>query len=126
MRSGAIHLGANPAMVGTNIQLNGEAYTVIGVMPPGFEFPFISDPNFRPQMWKQQGWTPQERAIRDNHNYNVVARLKPGVTLEQARAELNTISDRLAQAVSEGRQRLGRNRSSAAPRSSWVTCVHRC
>ena len=84
-------------MVGSNIQLNGEAYTVIGVMPPGFEFPFVSDPNFRPQMWKLQGWTPQERAIRDNHNYGVVARLKAGVTLEQARAEMNTISDRLAQ-----------------------------
>jgi predicted permease len=91
------HLGANPAMVGSNIQLNGEAYTVIGVMRPGFEFPFVSDPNFRPQMWKMQGWTPQERAIRDNHNYVVVARLKPGITLEQARAEMNTISDRLAQ-----------------------------
>jgi putative ABC transport system permease protein len=91
------HLGANPAMVGTNIQLNGEAYTVIGVMGPGFEFPFVSDPNFRPQMWKLQGWTGEERAIRDNHNYGVVARLKPGVTLERARAELNTISDQLAQ-----------------------------
>ncbi len=91
------HLGANPAMVGNNIQLNGEAYTVIGVMRQGFEFPFVSDPNFRPQMWKLQGWTSQERAIRDNHSYGVVARLKPGVTLEQARAEMTTISDRLAQ-----------------------------
>jgi putative ABC transport system permease protein len=91
------HLGANPAVVGSNIQLNGEAYTVIGVMPPGFEFPISSDPNLRVQMWKVQGWTPQERAIRDNHNYGVVARLKPGVTLEQARADMNTISERLAQ-----------------------------
>ena len=91
------HLGANPARVGSNIQLNGEAYTVIGVMPPGFEFPFISDPNFRPQMWKLQGWTPQERGIRDNHNFVVVARLKNGVTLDQAKAELTAISDRLAQ-----------------------------
>ena len=91
------HLGANPAIVGTNIQLDGEAYTVIGVMPPGFEFPFVSDPNFRPQMWKLQAWTPQERTIRDNHNFGVVARLKQGVTLQQAKAELNTISDRLAQ-----------------------------
>ena len=91
------HLGANAAMVGSNIQLNGEAYTVIGVMHPGFEFPISTDSAFRVQMWKLQGWTPQERAIRDNHNYGVVARLKPGVTLEQARAEMNTISERLAE-----------------------------
>jgi len=90
-------LGANPAMVGSSIQLNGEPYTVIGVMPPGFEFPISSDPHDRVQMWKMQGWTPQERAIRDNHNYGVIARLKPGVTLEQARAEMNTISERLAE-----------------------------
>ncbi len=91
------HLGANPAVVGTNIQLNGEPYTVIGVMQPGFEFPFVSDPQFRPQMWKLQGWTPKEAAIRDNHNLGVIARLKPGVTLEQASAEMNAVSDRLAQ-----------------------------
>jgi len=91
------HLGANPATIGSNIQLNGEPYTVVGVMPPGFEFPISGDPSYRVQMWKLQGWTPQERAIRDNHNYGVIARLKPGVTLEQARAEMNTISDRLAQ-----------------------------
>ncbi len=91
------HLGADPSIVGSSIELNGEPYTVIGVMRPGFEFPISSDPNSRAQIWKLQGWTPQERAIRDNHNYGVVARLKPGVTLEQARAELNTISDRLAQ-----------------------------
>ncbi len=91
------HLGANPAMVGKTIQLNGEAYTVIGVMPPGFEFPIASDPGSSVQMWKLQGWTPQERAIRDNHNYGVLARLKPGITLELAKAELATISDRLAQ-----------------------------
>jgi len=91
------HLGANPAAVGSSVQLNGEPYTVIGVMRPGFEFPISSDAHNRAQIWKLQGWTPQERAIRDNHNYDVIARLKPGVTLEQARAELNTISDRLAE-----------------------------
>src|SRR5579862_836584 len=91
------HLGANPAVIGSNLQLNGEAYTVIGVMRPNFEFPLVSDPSNRIQMWKLQGWTPQQRAIRDDHNYGVIARLKSGVTVEQARAELNTISDRLAQ-----------------------------
>ncbi len=89
------HFAANPAIVGKTIQLNDEAYTVVGVMPHGFEFPINAD--YRPQMWKPQNWTAQERTIRDNHNYGVVARLKPGVTIEQAKAELSTISDRLAQ-----------------------------
>lgn len=89
------HFAANPAIVGQNIQLNDAAYTVIGVMPRGFEFPI--DPSYRPQMWKPQNWTAAERAVRDDHNYDVIARLKPGVTLQQAKAELSTISDRLAQ-----------------------------
>ncbi len=89
--------GANPGIVGQNIELNGEKYNVIGVMGPGFEFPIVTDPNYRPQMWKPLAWTDQERAVRDNHNYDVIARLKPGVTLKQAQAEMNTISDRLAQ-----------------------------
>ena len=88
------HFGENPGIVGQNIQLNDEAYTVIGVMRPGFEYPIY--PGYVPQMWKPQNWTAQERAIRDNHNYGVIARLKPGITLQQAKAELNTISGRLA------------------------------
>ncbi len=89
--------GANPGIVGKNVELNGESFSVVGVMGPGFEFPIVTDPNYRPQMWKPLAWSDQERAIRDNHNYSVVARLKPGVTLKQAQAEMNTISNRLAQ-----------------------------
>jgi putative ABC transport system permease protein len=89
--------GANPAIVGSNIELNNEAYTVIGVMRPGFGFPISSDPANAPQMWKPLAWTTQERAIRDNHNYGAIARLKPGISLQQAKAELDTISNRLAQ-----------------------------
>ena len=48
-------------------------------------------------MWKPQNWSAQERAIRDDHNYGVIARLKPGISLEQAKAEMATISDQLAQ-----------------------------
>ena len=89
------HFGANPAIVGQTIQLNDEAFTVVGVMPRGFEYPL--DPGYAPQMWKPQNWTAVDRAVRDDHNYNVIARLKPGVTLARAKAELSTISDRLAQ-----------------------------
>ncbi len=87
--------GANPAIVGSNIQLNDQAFTVVGVMPRGFEYPTY--PGYQPQMWKPQNWTAADRAVRDDHNYGVIARLKSGVTLQQAKAELATISDRLAQ-----------------------------
>lgn len=87
--------GANPAIMGSDIQLNDQAFTVVGVMPRGFDYPIY--PGYQPQMWKPQNWTGEERTIRDNHNYGVIARLKPGVTLEQAKAELATISDQLAQ-----------------------------
>jgi len=89
--------GADRDIVGKNIALNEQAFTVIGVMGPNFEFPISTDPNYSPQMWKPLAWTDQERAIRDNHNYAVVARLKNGVTLQQARAELDSVSNQLAQ-----------------------------
>jgi putative ABC transport system permease protein len=89
--------GANPAIVGSNIELNNQAYTVVGVMRPGFGFPISSDPADSPQMWKPLAWSARERAVRDNHNYGVIARLKPGISLEQAKAELETISNHLAQ-----------------------------
>jgi predicted permease len=91
------HFAGDPAIVGKNIQLNSEAYTVVGVMRPGFEFPVSGDPDARPQMWKPLAWTAQQRAIRDDHNYGVIARLKPGVTLQQAKAELDAVSNQLAQ-----------------------------
>ncbi len=88
--------GGDPEIAGKNIELNGQAFSVIGVMPPGFEFPIASDPNERAQMWKPLAWTDQERAVRDNHNYGVVARLKDGVSLKQAQAKLDAVSNRLA------------------------------
>ena len=91
------HFGANPDIVGRNVELNGQAFTVIGVMRPGFQFPITSDPDTSPQMWKPLAWTGVERSVRDNHNYGVVARIKRGVTLAQAQAELDNISQRLAQ-----------------------------
>jgi putative ABC transport system permease protein len=89
--------GADRDIVGKSIALNEQAFTVIGVMGPNFEFPISTDPKYSPQMWKPLAWTDQERAIRDNHNYAVVARLKDGVTLQQARAELDSVSNQLAQ-----------------------------
>jgi len=90
------HLGGSPAAVGTTLTLDGERYTVIGVMPPDFSghgWGATSAP-----MWMPLVWSDTDRAVRDNHNYQAIARLAPGVTLGQARAELRVISKRLEQA----------------------------
>ena len=83
------HFGANPDIVGRDINLDGQPYLVAGVMPSNFRFPDFA------QMWTPMAWTDQERAVRGEHHSIVIARLKPGIELKQAQAEMNTISDRL-------------------------------
>lgn len=89
------HFGSNPSLVGQNINMDGQNYLVAGVMPASFRFPDFA------QMWTPMAWTDQERAVRGNHNSVVIARLKPGVELKQAQAEMNTISSRLEQRYPE-------------------------
>lgn len=86
------HYAADPNAVGRTINLDGEPYTIVGVMGPAMNKPAFA------QMWVPQALTPTEAAVRNEHHFLVVARLKPGVTLEQAQAEMNTISQRLEQA----------------------------
>ena len=85
------HFGSNRDIVGRDITLDGTKYLVAGVMPPSFRFPDFA------QVWTPMAWTDQEKTVRGNHNYLAVARLKPGVDLKQAQAEMNTISSRLEQ-----------------------------
>ena len=85
------HFGAAENALGQIIQLDDKAYTVVGVMPPRFDFPFQA------QLWTPLAWTDKERAVRGNHNYIVIARLKPQVNQAKAQADMNTISSRLAQ-----------------------------
>jgi predicted permease len=82
--------GSNPSIVGRTIQLNDEAYTVVGVMPRGFQFPDPED-----QLWVPLGLTPQQLANHGSHFLRVLGRLKPGVTIAQAQADLDTIAARL-------------------------------
>src|SRR5205085_2896292 len=79
--------GADPALVGQTIKVDGEDYTVVGVMPPEFEFQFWSD---RRQLWVPITYTAGDQE-RGSHSFVALARLKPGVTLAQARAEMDTI-----------------------------------
>jgi predicted permease len=80
--------GGAADIVGKTISLNSEAYTVIGVLPPGF-LPFEQNQFVLPLPF-QNGWTEQ----RGGHFLRVYARLKPGVTIEQARAELAALAER--------------------------------
>jgi len=89
---------ADPSILNQAITLNGLTYTVVGVMPAGFEFPIQNDPI---ELWTTiagdaSGKTPVTNQ-RGAHFLQVVGRLKPGVTLEQAQAEFTTIAARLEQ-----------------------------
>ncbi len=66
-------------------------YTVVGVMPPGFQFPSDTE------LWLPAGWNGLPQNRRGGHWLNVLARLKPGKTLAQARAEMDAIQARMAQ-----------------------------
>ena len=85
------HFGGDPGVINRNVTFDGQSYTVIGVMPEQFRQPEWA------KLWVPVAWGPQEQAIRANHNSLVIARLNPGVTLQQAQAEMDTISRRLEQ-----------------------------
>jgi len=81
--------GGDRAVIGSTIRLNGEPFTVIGVMPEGARLHFYETPLWRPLVLPSYS-----RASRDLQF--VEAKLRPGVTIAQARAQMNTIADRLA------------------------------
>ena len=92
--------GSDPAIVGRDIVLNGEAYTVIGVLEKG---PFDRAPG---HIWTPLSFRPSNMT-RDFRWLSASARLKPGVTLEQARAEMDVIGRRLADAYSDSNKGWG-------------------
>jgi putative ABC transport system permease protein len=89
------HFGSNSEIVGHTMTMDGENYLVAGVMPPSFRFPDLA------QMWTPMAWTDQQKAVRGEHHYVVIARLKPGVEVKQAQAEMNIISSGLEQRYPE-------------------------
>lgn len=82
---------SDPNIVNQTMTLNGEPYTVIGVMGPRFRRPEYA------QLWTPLALTEKQKAVRGEHHFAAAARLKPGVDVKQAQAELSTISNRLAQ-----------------------------
>jgi putative ABC transport system permease protein len=90
--------GGDPSILNQSITLEGISFTVVGVMPPSFEFPIQNDPV---ELWTTiAGDASGDEPItvqRGAHFLNVIGRLKPGVTQEQAQAELTAIAARLEQ-----------------------------
>jgi putative ABC transport system permease protein len=88
--------GAEANLVGSSIDLDKRSFTVVGIMPAAFRFPQLTESE---QLWIPvvqdpifSSWLPR----RGGHWLRVVGRLKPGVSIEQAQAELDTIGARLA------------------------------
>jgi predicted permease len=84
--------GADQSLVGRTVRVGGESYMVVGVMPRDFEFQFGASS----QLWVPVGYTHADHE-RGSHSFMVCARLKRGVTLAQAGAEMDTIGRGLAQ-----------------------------
>ena len=93
MRPDGVCFGGERSIVGREVLLNGEKYTVVGVMPRSFQFEIANV-----DLWTPLGLTPAQAADRQSHYLEVVARLKAGVTPEQAHADLKAISARIAEA----------------------------
>lgn len=99
--------GANPNLIGQTLQLNNRTFTVVGVMPPNFQFPSASDlPSYfefppRAQIWTLLVMNEQRSVNRRNRDLAVIAKLKPGVNLPQAQNEMNAVSVGLEQQYPE-------------------------
>ena len=95
------HYGCDPALVGKQISLNGESYTVVGIMPASFSDDYAAPYTTNVQVWVSG--LDLRPAERTRHAYHVVARLNPGVTLAQAQAEMDTIATGIAQQFPESK-----------------------
>jgi putative ABC transport system permease protein len=88
--------GGDPRIVGRSLVFNGEPYTVVGVMPAGFQFHSVAADVLLPA----RKW-PNYKVARSSHNAWIIGRLKEGVTRETAQEELRSIARRLEEAYPE-------------------------
>jgi len=85
------HYGGDSNIIGHDILLNGEQYTVVGVMPATFQFlhRYV-------RLWVPAALSEKQLADRKNHYITMVGRMKPGVTIAQARTDISVINQRIA------------------------------
>jgi len=92
--------GGDPSALGSTIRLDGEAFTVVGIAPKGFEFPAGTE------VWSPLAPDPKTAANRTSRYLTVIARLAPGDTLETAQARMTTVFDRITEAHPEANRNL--------------------
>jgi putative ABC transport system permease protein len=97
--------GGNPSAVGSDVTMNGAARTVIGVMPA--DFSFRSESGSPVEFWWPAQFTPAQAANRTGHYLNVVARLRPNVTIEHAREEMDAIAAQLRREFPDTNRQVG-------------------
>ncbi|HSL71885.1 MAG TPA: ABC transporter permease, partial [Longimicrobiales bacterium] len=85
------HFGGRADAIGSSLRIQGEPHEVVGVMPAGFRFR-VNDA----RLWTALAFAPEERADdrRHSNNHEMIGRLKPGVTLEQAQAQIDALNAR--------------------------------
>ena len=95
------HLGADRGVIGKNLLLNGQKFTVIGIMPSDFDFPVGAE------AWAPLDFTVAGQADRTNHYLQVIGRLKRSVSISQAQADLAAIAARLGREYPQTNARHG-------------------
>jgi putative ABC transport system permease protein len=105
--------GSDPSIVGRTVSLDGRPRTVVGVLPASFRFN-----NAAVDVWVPLGWTPESVAsTRRPHYLRVVARLKPGVGVEQAQADMQRLARDLEKRYPTTNTRMG---VGVGPLQEWM------
>jgi putative ABC transport system permease protein len=83
--------GSDPGVIGRALQVNGHSMTVVGVLPQGFDYPL------KAEMWQPLAFGPQDLTPdnRGNHGYQVLGHVKAGLTIEQARLDMQAASKKM-------------------------------
>jgi putative ABC transport system permease protein len=107
--------GAEPGVVGRRITVDGKPLSVVGVMPSGFDFP-----SRQAELWTSVAFEPPWRAevwFRRAHFLSTLARLKPGVSLDEARTDLESIASDLEREYPETNRSMG---AGLTPLREWI------
>ena len=92
----------DPGVIGRTVKLDSRAYTIVGVMPAGFRYPMP-----RVQLWTPLNMDAKSLHPRGNHWVNAIGRMKPGVSLAAARADLQAIAAQLEKTYPDSNRKVG-------------------